>query len=291
MKRSKTCLWHCLMMVVAFSVMSLMAAPPVIDDQKIADDLVKATSEMVGKDGVPTADALAEQAKKVDHQGVTRAVAVATTVVGNDYEALSRSVYLIDSIYKCGKCDHWHQGSTATAWCLDGNGLMVTNAHVFRNAKGEAMGVINREGKMFPVVELLGWDVATDVAVFRVNGKGMTSLKLGEAPAVGSGLSIISNPSGNLFVRTEGAVSRYAMRQMESKTAKVAWMEVTADYAVGSSGGPVFNAAGEVVGMVSSTRSIYTGGPGKAPNNTKGDLQMVIKNCVPVDAIRALIKK
>jgi S1-C subfamily serine protease len=68
-------------------------------------------------------------------------------------------------------------------------------------------------------------------------------------------------------------------------------MTVTADYAKGSSGGPVFNETGEVVGMVSSTNSIYTeSGPGQDKMTPKGQLQMVIRNCVPADAIRALFE-
>ena len=63
-------------------------------------------------------------------------------------------------------------------------------------------------------------------------------------------------------------------------------MSITADYAKGSSGGPVLNPAGEVVGMVSSTQSIYYESDNGQP---KGPLQMVVKNCVPVDAVKQLL--
>jgi len=270
----------------------LQAAPPVIDDQKLIEELIKVTGDSVGKEGVVTADDLAKKVKAV--KGGTLKVDLAMPAnaapAKADYDTLSKSVYLIDSVYKCGKCDEWHQGSTATAWCLSEDGLMVTNAHVFSNAKGAAMGVTNRDGQIFQVSEVLGFDIAADVAVFRVKGSDMQALKVGETAGVGDPLTIISNPAGNLFVRTDGSVSRYSMRPGGPKLPKVPWMEVTADYAIGSSGGPVFNAAGEVVGMVSSTRSIHTGGKGSA-SGQKGDLQMVIKSCVPVDSIRALFQK
>ena len=65
-------------------------------------------------------------------------------------------------------------------------------------------------------------------------------------------------------------------------------MSITADYAKGSSGGPVVDDAGHVVGMVSTTESIYYGSRANDPKDPKGPLQMVVKNCVPVEAIRHL---
>jgi S1-C subfamily serine protease len=82
---------------------------------------------------------------------------------------------------------------------------------------------------------------------------------------------------------TKGDVSRYYLLRGKDKTAPR--MAITADYAKGSSGGPVLNVRGEVVGMVSSTNSIYyTREKGQNQN-----LQMVIKSCVPVGAISKLL--
>ena len=63
-------------------------------------------------------------------------------------------------------------------------------------------------------------------------------------------------------------------------------VQIGKPYAVGSSGGPVLDNKNRIVGMVSNTQSIYYGSDiGKEP---KGPLQMVIKNCVPVSAIKAM---
>ena len=57
-------------------------------------------------------------------------------------------------------------------------------------------------------------------------------------------------------------------------------MSITADFAVGSSGAPILNNSGEVVGVVSSTFII--------PN--KRNSQMVIKEIIPINSLKKLIK-
>ncbi|MBT3890365.1 MAG: hypothetical protein HOF72_07045, partial [Planctomycetaceae bacterium] len=63
-------------------------------------------------------------------------------------------------------------------------------------------------------------------------------------------------------------------------------MFITADYAKGSSGSPVFNSLGEVIGLVSSTESIYY----TQTNDVQKNLQMVFHNCVQGQAVLSLIK-
>jgi serine protease Do len=275
--------------IALFTAGQLSAAPPVIDDRELVKNLKMALEKAAGN-GIPTADALAASAKSAPRIPSTIPLPAAPVEEPrNQYESLSRSVYLVQTIYKCGKCSHWHQGGSATAWCIGADGLMITNAHVFLSAKGGAMGVTDREGACHPVTELVGIDADSDVALFRVKATGLRALRLGETPDVGAPVTIISNPDGNLFLRTTGSVARYAKTARRHDKPKITWMNVTAEYAKGSSGGPVFNDAGEVVGMVSSTRSIHSG-PGGATDKTKGDLQMVIRNCVPIAAIRGLFE-
>ena len=206
---------------------------------------------------------------------------------GGGYDELSGSVYLISHTYDCGKCDKWHLGGVATAWCLRSDGLMVTNYHVLDNDKGEAWAVCSRRGEVFEVVEVLAASKENDLVVFRVNGKGMKALRLGKTAEVGEDVRVISHPNRNLYMQTTGEVSRYFNEPRRGKTGPVR-MGITADYAKGSSGGPVMNARGEVVGVVASTNSIYYN------RNKDGDatnLQMVLKNTIPVSALHKMLKQ
>lgn len=198
------------------------------------------------------------------------------------YDTLTRSVYVLGAVYKCPKCHRWHTGYIATAWCLTPDGIFVTNNHVLIEAKGEAFGACDREGHVFPFAGVVAADPAGDVALFRVKGGGFKPLGIGEAPAVGAKVHVISHPDGKLFLQTAGEVGRY-FRAPTRRGGGPVWMTITADYAKGSSGGPVCNERGEVVGMVANTETINYG-----PPETPGPVQMVLKNCVPVSAIRAL---
>ena len=62
-------------------------------------------------------------------------------------------------------------------------------------------------------------------------------------------------------------------------------MDVTAGFAKGSSGSPVLDRYGRVVGMVKETRTLRLTGKGEEP----GDPQMVIRSCVTAESILTLL--
>ena len=199
------------------------------------------------------------------------------------YERCKSSVLMIGRIYKCDKCTKWHVGS-ASAFALTSDGVIVTNYHVIEEKNGAALGAMDLSGKTYAVSEVLAASKADDVAILRLKGATLTPLRLAMKPApVGSAVNVISHPDGRYFTMTKGDVSRYYLSRAKNMTAPR--MAITADYAKGSSGAPVLNSKGEVVGMVSATNSIYyTKVKGQNQN-----LQMVIKSCIPVEAINKLI--
>jgi len=98
-------------------------------------------------------------------------------------------------------------------------------------------------------------------------------------------------------MQTSGEVARYYKRRSRGSRGGATWMAITADFAKGSSGGPLLDESGAVVGMVSSTQSIYYGNRNKdeededEEKDDKGPLQMVVKCCVPAEALRELAGK
>lgn len=271
------------MLVATFLMLGVAKGQVVINDLAIIKSMEKkmaALAEMKsGLKGKALVEGLKEAGKSTEWE------AKGAQCQGDGYNELSGSVYLISHAYDCGKCDKWHLGGVATAWCLRSDGLMVTNYHVLDNTKGEAWAVCSREGKIHEVVEVLAASKENDLVVFRVNGKGMKALRLGNAAEVGDEVRVISHPNRRLYMQTSGEVSRYFNAPNKVKAGPVR-MAITADYAKGSSGGPVMNSKGEVVGIVASTNSIYYG---KNKDGDATNLQMVLKNTIPVSALRKML--
>ena len=218
--------------------------------------------------------------------GSAGASAPATTV--SAWGTGGASVVALGAVYKCNRCPHWHTGGTATGWVVGNRGEIVSNYHVFadnRNTNVVAFGAMTLDGRCLPIREVLAADRARDVAIVRVASQDLRPLALATAEPVGRPVSVIAHPSGDLFTFTQGFVSRYAKRSVDPGSPPVDWMFITADFAVGSSGGPVFNRQGAVVGMVARTATINADPKSEAPTT-----QMVVKMTIPSSAVMALVE-
>lgn len=204
------------------------------------------------------------------------------------YERYSASVVALGSVYKCNRCPHWHTGGTGTGWVIGRSGEIVSNYHVFaegRNTNVVAIGAMTRDGRCFPVDEVLAADRERDVVVVRIGARDLVPLAVSVNEPVGRPVTVIGHPSGELFTFTQGHISRYAKKAVEAGGRPLEWMCVTADFAIGSSGGPVFNDRGSVVGMVARTHTINADPKSAAPTT-----QMVVKMAIPAEAILKLVE-
>lgn len=194
---------------------------------------------------------------------------------------------VVGTSFKCDKCPNWHS-SMASGVIVDPSGIVATNHHVACADKGEAMAVMLADGSVLPVVEVLASARGQDVALVRVDtgGRVLAALPVRGDLSAGADIACYSNPDGTYGFFSQGIVSRYA-RSMNPADRGAVWMEVTCDYAKGSSGAPILDLCGNVVGLVSSTRSIYYN---TDKDGDQQNFQMVRRNCVPGAAILDLIK-
>ena len=271
-------------LLLSFGILaSVSARPSVIDDQRIMNDFQKKAAQLAETEEYPSLDALREQLAKPFGMPELAEVEAPSEILN--------SVFVVGTVYDCGKCDQWHLGGLATAWVLASDGVFCTNYHVVDTFKGGLMAVSSWDGKVYPVTEILMADKANDVAVFRVEAEGLVPLPLAaEEAKVGAKVSCLSHPKQHFFLRTFGEVSRYQIKRTRNRRGRVPQMAITADYAQGSSGGPILNDKNEVVGMVSATSSLYSKAK-EGAEQQQGHLQMVMKNCVPAFVIEELLTK
>lgn len=212
------------------------------------------------------------------------------------YAQTKPAVMLVGSLFQCTRCPNMHL-STATGFMVTADGVMATNYHVVRAAKeGEkqaefGLGAMDAGGRLYPVKEILAANREADVALVRLDappGTVFPTLPLRPHAPVGDSVAIVSNPSHHCFMLSTGIVSQYLERTAPKagRPRPQAWMCVTAEYGVGSSGGPVTNMNGEVVGMVSSTAPVI---PTPHGADEPACTQMLFRYCVPTEAILELV--
>lgn len=145
------------------------------------------------------------------------------------------------------------QGS---GFIVGADGLILTNAHVVKDAKEVTVRLADRREL---VARVLGSDATTDIAVLRVDAKNLPVVRLGDPKAlmVGDPVLAIGAPYGLEQTATAGIVSAKA-RSLPGD-AFVPFIQTDAAVNPGNSGGPLFDGSGQVVGINSQIYS-RTGG-------------------------------
>lgn len=193
-------------------------------------------------------------------------------------------VVIIGDLFKCKKCPRWHVGASS-GFMVTADGVAATCYHVVNIPESATLIAMTGDGRVVAVKEVLAANPHSDLALLRLDGTGFTPLPLDTEAPVGSTVRVLSHPDDHFFTLSEGMVSRYVALPLEKGRGEVTFMAITADFGAGSSGAPVFNDRGGVVGMVNNTQSLYD----DARRNK--DLQMVFKHCLPSQYIHQLIEK
>jgi serine protease Do len=142
------------------------------------------------------------------------------------------------------------------------DGVIVTNAHVISGAS--SVRVAMRDGTTYPAT-VVGEDELNDLAVLRIDAKGLPTAPLGTSRGmlIGEWVIAIGNPYGFLLGNSEPSVTagvvsgvgRNLTGRGDGPGVYVDMIQTDASINPGNSGGPLINAEGQVVGVNSS---IYT---------------------------------
>jgi S1-C subfamily serine protease len=137
----------------------------------------------------------------------------------------------------------WGAGSGVVV----GEGKVVTNAH---NVHGDEVTVTFADGRTVEA-EVAGIDTDGDLAVLSVDTAGTTAIEWAESePEVGSAVVALANPGGRGLRATLGFVSGTERAFRGPRGRRIAGgIEHTAPLPRGSSGGPIVDAAGSLLGI------------------------------------------
>jgi len=259
-----------------------------VDDRAIKDMISSKSDVLLADDQVVHIKKIGDQLSRKQTELRLPRLKTAEMTSREFYQKVTPSVLILSKIYKCGRCERWHDRS-AGAFVLTADGAIVTNYHVVEGVLDDerAMVATTSTGGVYAVKELLAASQTDDVAILQLSlprGVQLQPAKVAQRSWPGEDAIVISHPVGRFFTLTKGTVSRNATLRMKDGTSNRLF--ITADYAKGSSGSPVFNSFGEVIGLVSSTESIYY----TQTKDVQKNLQMVFHNCVQGQAVLSLIK-
>lgn len=134
------------------------------------------------------------------------------------------------------------------------DGYILTNNHVINGAN--SVKVRLRDGTEYDAT-IVGSDSDNDIALLKVNATGLSPATFGDSNslAVGDYVVAIGNPLGELGgTVTDGIISALA-RKVTIEDTQMTLLQTNAQVNPGNSGGGLFNANGELVGIVNAKQS------------------------------------
>jgi S1-C subfamily serine protease len=171
--------------------------------------------------------------------------------------------------------------ATGSGFVIARDGTILTNAHV---VNGASKVTVQFADKQSAVARVLGKDESTDLALLKVDPKGLslTPLALGSSRSVqvGDPAIAIGNPFGLERTLTTGVISAVKRTIQAPNNFQIDdVLQTDAPINPGNSGGPLIDAAGRVIGINSQ---IETGGSGSTGN-------VGIGFAIPIDTARNII--
>ena len=177
--------------------------------------------------------------------------------------------------------------AAGTGFILSSDGYIATNKHVVANAT--KIGVILDDGSTYEDVELIGTDPINDFAIIKIKDvKNLTPIKIGDSKTTNIGQQVVAigNALGTYQNSvTSGIISGKGRSLTASDSSRTTYETLSdmiqTDAAIngGNSGGPLVNAAGEVIGINTAYASQGNNVGFAIPiNSVKGIMAGVLKD-------------
>ncbi len=191
--------------------------------------------------------------------------------------------------YLCTRCEHWHQ-KLSGGYFITADGAVATCFHVLRPSTDFREGFLvaaNETGDVFPVLEVLAGNESADTAILRTDPpRPVRPLALNTNVYPGDSAWCYSEPLGRSSYFSQGIVNRFFLHTRRG--AESPRLEVSTDWAPGSSGSAVVDACGNAIGHVSEIAAASA--PPANRTNPPPAPVIVFHNAARAADVRALVR-
>jgi hypothetical protein len=282
-----------------FAAAGVAASPGVvIDDEEYAARITEASAKLLRERKLVSMASLRKQVHTKGYAVKPVALARQRLEPPELCDRLRESTLAVGSYYKCPECGEWH--FNGSAGFMAGPGIVCTCCHV---VTGEDDGVseaylvaADAAGRVYPVDSVVAADTGSDTCFLKLETCRLKPLPLRTNARAGERVYCLSHPGGYFFMFTQGMIARLNRRPNEVldehgrtnglMTRPILFLNVTAEFAPGSSGAPVVDEAGNVVGQVASLAD--AGEPRPADTNAPSSPSVPIRFCTATEEILRL---
>ena len=226
---------------------------------------------------------------------------------GREVARIAREAYVgVGWFYHCTRCDHWHlklagaypiaRDAIATAW-------HVTNPP--DTLKEGYLVAVDSADNFHTITEVIAGNAEADAIVLRVKEATLKPLPLNDAPEVGDTAYCFSNPLTQKNYFSSGIVNRLHLvndngaKSTSGAKPTLLRLNVSTDWAPGSSGAAVLDSCGNVIGHVATINPLFESNPSAqdaASSQHKEDRfhnasLMTLHDAIPAAAVLSLLKK
>ncbi len=212
------------------------------EDEVVLDENENESADAIAEDNTSDSDSTSDRDYPTLEQLITADGGLSLTEI---YEKVSPSVVGVSSTTASGS-------ATGTGIILSEDGYILTCAHVVEDAT--SIAIVDSDMNQYEAT-LIGEDSQSDIAVLKIDAEGLTAAELGTSGnlKVGEAAIVIGNPLGyDLYGSMSVGIVSGLNRTLNVNGKDMTLIQTDASVNSGNSGGPMVNASGQVIGIISA---------------------------------------
>lgn len=264
-----------------------------------SNSLVDRLQKLAAKEGLMSAQALQSQLAHPTPARLNLATPLNTPLRGREIAKRAAEAHVrVGWVYQCTKCSRWHT-RMAGGFAITPD-VVVTARHVMAPPPGMSAGhghpvIMRGEDEIISISSVLYADERADTVVLRVTAQDLKPLALTRDVQVGDDAYCFSDPLDVLGHFSTGMVNRMhpARGADDPNNPLLQRMDVSADWASGSSGAAILDAYGNAIGHVARIRPLLGTPLASEAGNGKATIPtlMTLNEAIPASVVLSLIGK